>query len=50
VTIDFDAMLSKLPKEVRGIAKAWVHTGLLNKKKKSKPAFEVWRSYLGKQQ
>ncbi|TNE29359.1 MAG: hypothetical protein EP349_06625 [Alphaproteobacteria bacterium] len=49
VAIDFDAMIAKLPKSVRGIAKAWVHTGLLTKKKKPKPAFEVWKLYLSKQ-
>lgn len=46
VGIDFDAMIPKLPKEARGIAKAWVHTGMLDKKKKKKKAFKIWRHYL----
>ena len=46
VPIDFDPMIKKLPKEFRGIAKAWVHTGLLNKKQKEKPAFKIWKKHL----
>lgn len=47
VPIDFNKMLPKIPSAFRGIAKAWVHSGLLDKKFKPKPAFEVWRKYLG---
>jgi len=49
VPIDFNKMLSKLPKEFRGIAKAWVHTGMLDEDKDEKPAFsEVWKQHLEK--
>ncbi|PCI55268.1 MAG: hypothetical protein COB36_06495 [Alphaproteobacteria bacterium] len=44
--IDFDAMLSKLPKEYSEIAKAWVHSGLVDKKMNKKPAYDVWQKHL----
>lgn len=43
---DFDPMLKKLPAEVRGIAKAWVHSGLADEKGNGKKAFKVWKSHL----
>lgn len=45
--IDFDAMLSKLPKKYSEIVKAWVHSGLVDKKMKKKPAYDVWQKHLG---
>lgn len=46
VPIDFDKMIPKIPAAFRGIAKAWVHSGLLDKNLKPKPAFKVWKAYL----
>lgn len=46
LAIDFDEMLDKLPKEFAGLAKAWVHTGMLDKDFERKPAYEVWVRYL----
>lgn len=46
VPIDFDPMLPKLPKNMREIAKAWVHTGMLTHKKIEKPAFKLWKKHL----
>ncbi|MCB1782825.1 MAG: hypothetical protein KDI13_02420 [Alphaproteobacteria bacterium] len=46
VPIDFDEMLGKIPSEFASIAKAWVHTGLLDEDFDAKPAYEVWTSYL----
>lgn len=40
--IDFDRMIKKLPRKIRPIAMAWVHTGLLNKNLKPKKAYGLW--------
>ncbi len=45
LTMDFDKMLPKFPKEYRSLAKAWVHSGLLDQNKKKKPAYRVWREH-----
>lgn len=42
VAIDFDRMIKKLPRKIRPIAMAWVHTGLLNKNLKPKKAYGLW--------
>ena len=48
VPVDINAMLPKLPRDVRKIAKAWVHTGLFDKRLNPKPAFALWqRSFDG---
>lgn len=46
VSIDFDPMLKKLPKGVREISKAWVHTGLVTYNDHEKKAYKVWKNYL----
>lgn len=46
VAIDFDPGLKRLPRSVREIAKAWVHTGLQNADGTNKPALAVWDAYL----
>jgi len=48
VAIDFDAMISKIPSEMRGIAKAWVHTGMIDEDMDEKRAFKVWKKHLNK--
>ena len=49
LSMDFDAMLSKFPREYAGLAKAWVHSGLLDKKKNKKPAYYLWREHFDAQ-
>ena len=46
VAIDFDPGLKRLPRSVREVAKAWVHTGLQNADGTDKPALSVWDAYL----
>ncbi len=46
VSRDFDPMIKKLPSEFRSIAKAWVHTGLVDADGEEKAAFAVWKKYL----
>ena len=46
VAIDFDPGLKRLPRSVREIAKAWVHTGLQTAAGADKPALTVWDTYL----
>lgn len=46
VAVDFNPGLKRLPRPVREIAKAWVHTGLQTSRGKDKPALRVWDAYL----
>lgn len=48
VAIDFTPGLKRLPRSVREIAKAWVHTGLQSADGADKPALRVWESYLAR--
>ncbi len=48
VAIDFTPGLRRLPRSVREIAKAWVHTGLQSADGRDKPALGVWNAYLAR--
>lgn len=46
VNTDYEKLLSKLPKQVREVSKAWVYTGLARPNGTAKPALGVWDAYL----
>lgn len=48
VAIDFTPGLRRLPRSVREIARAWVHTGLQTADGRDKPALSVWDAYLAR--
>ena len=46
VPIDYNKLIKKLPKELQDVATIWVHTGMLDKNLKPKPALSVWQEHL----